>query len=137
MAHLSSAVSEFVKEHPIATEYALYAEINGNMERHELDGVRAIVVDSSGAIVWTDELTGKDEALKSLQAHPDLMNFSVALTQRLGSQLGLNEETAKAAKPGRMARHYGAEERFASGDGTSASCRSAKENAGVAAIRKR
>ena len=104
MPHLSSAVSEFVKEHPIATEYALYAEFNGNMERHELDVVRAIVVDSSGAIVWTDELTGTDEAIKSLQGHPDLMNFAVVLTGRLGSQLGLNEETAKAAKPGKMAR---------------------------------
>ena len=103
MAHLSSAVCEFVKEHPIATEYALYAEFNGNMERHELDASRTIVVDRSGDVVWTDELTGKDEALKSLQDHPDLMNFSVVLTQRLGSQLGLNEETAKAAKPGKMA----------------------------------
>jgi len=104
MAHLSAKVSEFVKQHPIATEYALYAEFNGNMERHKLDGVRAIVVDRSGNIVWTDELTGKDEALQSLQAHPDLMNFSVVLARRLGSQLGLNEETAKVAKPGKMAR---------------------------------
>ena len=76
MTHLSAAVCAFVRDHPIATEYALYVEFNGNMERHELDGVRAIVVDSSGGIVWTDELTGTDEAIKSHQAHPDLVRAS-------------------------------------------------------------
>jgi hypothetical protein len=69
-----------------------------------LDEVRAVVVEKSGSVVWTALLTAQDEAFKRLQARPDLMEVSVDLAQRLGPQFGLNDETAKAAKPGKMAR---------------------------------
>jgi hypothetical protein len=53
-------------------------------------------------VVWTDSLTPADEAIKML-GQPDPMNLSVLLADRLSPQLGLNDETAKAAKPGKMA----------------------------------
>jgi hypothetical protein len=59
-------------------------------------------VDQTGAVVWTDRLTMQDEALKKIEDR-DPMTLSVLLVERLGPQLGLNEETAKAAKPGRLA----------------------------------
>jgi hypothetical protein len=98
---LAAAVGAFVKTNPITTGYALYAEYNGNRQTG-LNELRAIVVDQKGAIVWTDHLTMQDEAFKKIEDR-DPMTLSVLLVERLGPQLGLNEATAKAAKPGRLA----------------------------------
>jgi hypothetical protein len=98
---LAAAVGAFVKTNPIPTDYALYAEYNGNRQTG-LNELRAVVVDQTGAVVWTDRQTPQDEAFKKME-HPEPMTMSVLLVERLGPQLGLNEETAKAAKPGRMA----------------------------------
>jgi hypothetical protein len=102
MESLSVSASEFVKQHPITTDYALYAEINGDRQKHVISELRAVVVDQTGAVVWTDRLTPQDEAFKKVE-DPDAMGFSVLLAERLSPQMGLNEKTARAAKPGRMA----------------------------------
>jgi hypothetical protein len=98
---LADAVGAFVNTNPITTSYALYAEYNGDRQTglHEL---RAVVVDQTGAVVWTDRQTPQDEAFKKM-GEQDPMTTSVLLVERLGPQLGLNEATAKAAKPGKMA----------------------------------
>ena len=98
---LAKAVGAFVKTSPITTGYALYAEYNGD-HKTGLNELRAVVVDQTGAVVWTDRLTMQDEALKKIEDR-DPMTLSVLLVERLGPQLGLNEATAKAAKPGKMA----------------------------------
>jgi len=98
---LSAAVGEFVKANPITTSYALYAEYNGDRQTG-LNELRAVVVDKTGVVVWTDRQTPQDEAFKKL-GQPDPMELSVLLVEQLSPQLGLNEETAKAAKPGKMA----------------------------------
>ena len=98
---LAAAVGAFVKTNPITTGYALYAEYNGDHQTG-LNELRAVVVDQTGAVVWTDRLTMQDEAFKKMEDR-DPMTLSVLLVERLGPQLGLNEETAKAAKPGKLA----------------------------------
>jgi hypothetical protein len=98
---LSVAVGEFVKANPITTSYALYAEYNGDRQTG-LNELRAVVVDKTGAVVWTDRQTPQDEAFKKL-GQPDPMELSVLLVEQLSPQLGLNEETARAAKPGKLA----------------------------------
>jgi hypothetical protein len=98
---LARAVGAFVKTNSITTGYALYAEYNGDRQTG-LNELRAVVVDQTGAAVWTDRQTPQDEAFKKLE-HPEPMTMSVLLAERLSPQLGLNEETAKAAKPGKMA----------------------------------
>jgi hypothetical protein len=98
---LAATVGGFVKTNPIPTSYALYAEYNGNRQTG-LNELRAVVVDQTGAVVWTDRLTPRDEAFKKM-GERDPMTMSVLLVQRLGPQLGLNEATAKAAKPGKLA----------------------------------
>ena len=98
---LAAAVGAFVKTNPINTGHALYAEYNGNRQTG-LNELRAVVVDQTGAVVWTDRLTMQDEAFKKLEER-DPMTMSVLLVERLGPKLGLNEATAKAAKPGKMA----------------------------------
>jgi len=61
-----------------------------------------VVVDKTGALVWSERLTPQDEALKNL-GRPDPLELSVLLVEQLSPQFGLNDETAKAAKPGKMA----------------------------------
>ena len=102
MDRLTVSLGEFVAKNPITTDYALYAEFNASAPR-KLDELSAIVVDKSGAVVWTDRLTPQDEAFKSAGPR-EPMELCVLLVERLSPQLGLNEETAKAAKPGKMAR---------------------------------
>jgi hypothetical protein len=99
---LADGVAEFVKKNPVTTEYALYAEYNGSPQSGLVE-LRAVVVDKTGGVVWTDRQGEQDDAMKRLpQKEP--MTFSALLVERLSLELGLNEETAKAAKPGKMAR---------------------------------
>ncbi len=98
---LAAAVGEFVKGHPVTTDYVMYAEINGNRETG-IDELRAVVTDREGAVVWTDRQTPQDEAFKSLES-PEPMSLCVLLVERLSPYLSLDEETARAAKPGKMA----------------------------------
>jgi hypothetical protein len=102
MDRLAVSLREFVAKNPITTDYALYAEFNVNAQRG-FDELHAIVVDKSGAVVWTDRLTAQDEAFKSAGPR-EPMDLCVLLIERLSPQLSLNEETAKAAQPGKMAR---------------------------------
>ncbi len=93
---LATSAGEFVKGHPPTTEYVLYAEMNGTHESG-LNELRAVVVDKSGEIIWTFLQTPLDKELR------EPMSLCVFLVQQLSPQLGLNEETAKMAKPGKMA----------------------------------
>jgi hypothetical protein len=97
---VAAALGEFVRKNPIATEYVLYAEYNGS-SAHELVELRAVVVDKTGALVWSDRQTPQDKAFKRRQAD-NAMTMSILLVDRLGPQLGLNEQTRKAAKPGKL-----------------------------------
>lgn len=101
MERTAVSLGEFIKQNPITTDYALYPEYNGHKG---VDELRALVVDKSGALVWTDLLTPQNEAWQKMGAKLDLMECSVLLVQRLMPQLSLNEQTAQAAKPGKMAR---------------------------------
>ena len=98
---LASAVGEFVKAHPVTTDYVLYAELNGSREQGLIE-LRAVVTDKHGAVVWIDRQGASDEAFKKLEAR-EPMTLCALLVERLGPQFGLNEQTAKAATPGKMA----------------------------------
>lgn len=100
MDDLTAAVAALVRANPIATDYALYAEFNGTRQTG-LKEIRAVVVDKAGAVVWTERQTPKDEAFKKLE-HPDPMDLCVLLVEQLRPQLDLNDETAKAARPGKL-----------------------------------
>jgi len=101
MEDMAVSLGKFIKANPVTTDYALYAEYNGGGQTG-LNELRAVVVDQTGLVVWTDRQTPQDEAFKIMEGR-DPMTMSVLLVQRLSPQLGLNEKTAKAAKPGKMA----------------------------------
>ena len=96
---LAASVGEFVRAHPVTTDYALYAEINGSRETG-LDELRAVVADKAGAVVWTDLQTPQDIKRKGIG---EPIEFCGLLAEQLGPQLGLNEQTRQAATPGKMA----------------------------------
>jgi hypothetical protein len=98
---LATSVGEFVKAHPVTTDYVLYAELNGTRE-HGLIGFRTVVTDKRGAVVWIDRQGLRDKAVKSLKER-EPMTLCALLVERLGPQFGLNEQTAKAATPGKLA----------------------------------
>ena len=98
---MAVSLGEFVKKNPIQTEYALYAEFNGKGGVNEL---RAAVVDKSGALVWSNRQTPRDKPWKDMGGDGDLLVCTTAVVQSLAPQFGLNEQTAKAAKPGKMAQ---------------------------------
>lgn len=102
MTALTDSLAGFVKHHPVTNEYVLYAELNGNRQTG-LEEIRTVVLDKTGALVWTDRQGPEDEAVKKLEAR-EPMTFSMLLVERLAPNLGLSEETAKAAKPGKMAK---------------------------------
>jgi hypothetical protein len=94
-AMLAVSLAGFVKQHPITTEYALYAEL-------WTDGMMAIVVDKTGALIWSDRLTGQDEPFKNPEPREPMV-LCFLLVQRISPQFSLDERTAKGAKPGKMA----------------------------------
>ncbi len=98
---LVDSLGTFVKTISVKTEYVLYAEYNGNRQTGLVE-LRAAVVDKAGQPVWMDRQGAEDEAMKQLD-DKDPMTFSVFLVERLCPALGLSEETAKNAKPGKMA----------------------------------
>ncbi len=101
MDKLSGSLGEFVAKNTITTEYALYAAFKGTPQTG-VEEIQTVVVDKNGGVVWTDDVSAKDEAFKSVEPHP--MAYCIFMTGRLAPQFGLNEETARAAKPGTMAQ---------------------------------
>ncbi len=101
LSGLATAVGAFVKSNSIANGYALYAEFNGSQQTGLTD-MRAVVVDSDGAAVWTNRLTAEDEDFKKA-GNAEPLTLAVLLIERLKPQFGLDAATAKAAKPGKMA----------------------------------
>jgi hypothetical protein len=93
-ADLAVALAQFVKQHPVTTEYVCFAELRS-------DGIRTTVADKTGAVVWSDQVTAQDELFKKGKPEPMLVCF--LLVNRLSPHLGLNEQTRKAAKPGKIA----------------------------------
>ena len=103
LERLCGMLGEFMGQHPIATEYALYAELNGSRQTGIVE-VRAVVLDKTGAVVWTEVQTSDSAAFKNLPEGSDPMSVTCLMVERLCPQFSLNEETAANAKPGKMAR---------------------------------
>ena len=100
---LAASLGEFVAKKPVATEYVLYAEFNGGPPHSPLDELRAVVVDSKGRAVWIDRFGEGDADFKNV-GDREPMTFCGLLARRLAPRMGLNDETRKTAKLGKIAR---------------------------------
>jgi hypothetical protein len=100
LERVAVSLGEFVKKNPITTAYALFAEFNG---KRGIDELRAVILDKSGGLVWSGRLTPQDSIWKKIAGDGDPLACCAVLTESVAPQFGLNEETAHAAKPGKMA----------------------------------
>ena len=91
MPALSVSLAGFLRTNNIATDYALYVELNGPT----LDEVRAVIMDKSGGMVWSDHQTTRDKAFQALGTPRDPMTLMAFLVDRLSPQFSLNDDTAK------------------------------------------
>ena len=101
LAGLAAAVGAFAKAHPATTDRVVYAEIGGTRATG-LNEIRTVLTDRAGSVLWSERLTAEDAPFKALEAREPL-TLCVLLVERLAPRLGLTEETARAAKPGRFA----------------------------------
>jgi hypothetical protein len=93
------SLSEYLREHPMDTDYALFAEFLGN--REGFTEVRGIVVDKAGRLVWLDRQTPDDAAFK--RHHPDCpMTCCVLLVERLGTAIEFNPDAAPQEGEGKF-----------------------------------
>ena len=104
MDALQGALGAFLTEHPVSTDYALYAEYNG-VPGKGINELRAVLLDRAGKVAWYERLTPDDEPFRQLEG-PDPMTVSLLLVDRLNPVMGLNDETRKLARPGRIARLF-------------------------------
>ena len=104
LAATTAAFGEFIKAHPGSTQYALYAQFLGSPQKG-VNEVRTIIVDQSGAVVWSDSQTAKDADFKRIQPHEPL-DCCVLVTERLQPVFGLSDSTRDDAPPGRLAKAW-------------------------------
>lgn len=104
LATTAAAFGEFVKGHPVETDYALYTEFIASPQR-KFTEVRTIVVRKSGEIVWSDAQTGSDAAFKKIKpAEP--MQCCLLVAERLRPLLNLDDPTRANAPEGKIARKW-------------------------------
>jgi len=93
---------EFVREHPIITDFALYAEIIGTRETGPQE-IRGVIVDKDGATAWVDRQTPDDALFKRLK--PDCpMTCCILLSERLSGELRLPASARKNEGEGKLAK---------------------------------
>ena len=95
----------FVRENPLKTDYALYAEFLGRAEPQRFEEVRAVIVDKNGEPVWVDRQGLDDRDFKRIK--PDCpMECCVLLAKRVRGILGLAETAKRDTGEGKFARMF-------------------------------
>jgi hypothetical protein len=96
---------EFIRAHPIDTDWALYAEFVGDSRPPRVDEIRAVVVDRQGACVWVDQQTPEDADFKRLKPSCPL-TCCILVSERLRGQLGLTEADRDDSDEGPWAKRW-------------------------------
>lgn len=99
---IADSLKGFLLKNPVTTDYVLYAEMNGDDNPPPIDEIFCLVVDRNGDFVWRDILDSHNKEFTDVD-DPDPMGYSILIAERLSPNLGLNAETARNAKPGKMA----------------------------------
>ncbi len=100
----AGAFGEFVRANPIATGYALYAEVVGSKgDPPQIDEIRSVVVDKAGDCVWVDRQTSVDADFKRIKPSC-LMTSCVLLTERVRKQLDIPKSAKNDSGEGKFAR---------------------------------
>ncbi len=95
---------EFIRENPIETDYALYAEFVGNPQTGPTE-IRGIIVDKSGRSVWVDRQTQADRDFER-DMPSDPMICCHFLAERMRSRLGIPKSARDESGQGEIARMF-------------------------------
>jgi hypothetical protein len=91
---IATAFGGFVREQAIERQYALYAEYLGSRQTG-VTGIRAVLVDREGEIVWTDSQAPGDTEFDRV-APENPMGCCVLLAERLSGAMALPETPPEA-----------------------------------------
>jgi len=97
-----SAMSAFVVEQKIGTEYALYAAFQGSPEKG-FQKIYGIVTDREGNPVWLFTKTGEDKEFQEANLQ-DPMACCIFVAQHLRTDLGLEDPLRDDAPEGKLAQ---------------------------------
>ena len=104
LAKTGAALGEFVKAHPLKTDYALFADVLASPQRKVIE-VRGVIVDKQGTVVWQDRQTPDDADFKRINPK-EPMECCLLLTERLKPELGLVEPTREDASQGKITKRW-------------------------------
>ncbi|UCF34605.1 MAG: hypothetical protein JSV78_04735 [Phycisphaerales bacterium] len=100
-ARIGELFGQFVAEKDVSTEYCLYAQILGS-HKEGVKEVRAVIVDRTGDLIWTDRQTERDADFKRIKPR-NPMTCCVLLNERLTPVFGLKEGSGPG-REGKMAK---------------------------------
>ena len=101
-AQAAELFGKFVRENPIETDYALYAEFVGSPETGPKE-IRSVIVDRTGRSVLVDRQTAADREFKRAKPR-DPMTCSMFLVERVRTQLGIPKSARDDSGKGKFAR---------------------------------
>ncbi|HNQ23152.1 MAG TPA: hypothetical protein PKK06_08670 [Phycisphaerae bacterium] len=99
-------LGEFVRQHPLPTDYAVYAQFVGTPQT-SVQEIRAVVVHKAGTCVWIDR-QGPDDKDFQRQRPGNPMTCCVLVGDRLSEQLNLPGKPAGDPEAGTMAQVWAA-----------------------------
>ncbi len=104
LVQTATALSEFVRANPLATDYALYADFLGSPGKGFTE-VRGVIVNKQGEVAWQDRQTAEDAAFKRLKPG-EPMTCCVLFVERLRPVLNLGDPNRKDAPQGKLAQKW-------------------------------
>ena len=104
LAQTAHALAEFVRAHPIQTDYALFADFLGTPGRGVVE-VRGVIVNKQGELVWQDRQTPEDADFKRIKPR-EPMDCIELLVERLRPVLKLDDPMRADAPEGKIAKRW-------------------------------
>ena len=99
----AAGFGEFVRQNPIETDYALYAEVDGTRNPPKVLEIRSVLVARDGTVVWTDRQTPDDPDFKRLHVNEPML-CCMLVAERLQTKVDRFASYAKLEGEGRMMR---------------------------------
>jgi len=103
-AKAATQFGEFVRNQKIKTDYALFAEFIGTHDTGFTE-VRTVIVDKSGAEVWSDRQTKSDADFKRISPR-EPMQCCMLVAERVKGTLKLSDPPAERRGPGAIEKQF-------------------------------
>ena len=105
MARVAQELGKFVRENPIATQFALYGELHGTAQTGVAE-IRTVVVDNQGNIILADRDDKETYARTSSTLPKDPMTCCLFLSKKIQNLWTLPKPNPSDATEGKMAAYW-------------------------------